>query len=333
MQRRISVFGVIAGAIIIIAFGLLLLGVTQTQNVPQAEKDQQAVNAEQSRNSFVYTAMAIGAVLLLVSLIRKSQFRAFFFIAGGGAALFMAMWILSLYADRDLPGISIPLRIENLFDFSSWARLFGMSLSIETATASLLMAYIPSILLIAMIAGAIHAAAKSSSHVVPHAFAGVTALTALLVIAVSIAYTAFINPDVWKDLPTVDTLPVLQQIFTIYAGIFALVLLIVLIITSLTLLQKRSGGAPAKISFWLLAVWACSLPVFLGAMIFRIVNAEDLLKASYFADGKWQALYFVLIDCALLLLPLVFIANGVSLLLQRFAQPAVSQTAPEMPQR
>lgn len=322
MQERISIFGIIAGAIIIIAFGLLLLGVTQTQNVPQADKSDQTIKAEQSRNSFVYTAMAIGAILLLVSLIRKTQFRAIFFIAGGGAALLMAALILSLYAVRDLPGIPIPFRIENLIDFSVWSKLFGMGLSLETATASLFLHYIPAVLLIALIAGAIHAAAKSSSHVVPRAFAGVTALTVLLVIAVAIGYTAFTTPDLWTGLPTIDTLPVLQQVFTVYAGVFALVLLIVLIITSLTLLQKRSGGAPAKISFWLLAVWACSLPVFLGAMIFRIVNTEDLLKASYFADGKWQALYFVLIDCALLLLPLVFIANGVSLLLQRYAQPA-----------
>jgi hypothetical protein len=325
MQGKISVFGVITGVLVVVACVLLLQGVAKATSLPQdLQGADKFASALQSLESYVHTLMAVGAVILLSSLISKPGLRACLFITTGIAAIWMARDILPLYLIRDLYKVSVPTSLHDLTDLTGWAVLLRMPQRLESFLGTNLAVTISGDFVgAALFLGAIYACARPKTSHAARMTAGITALIGFIMLIVVTLIGVIKTPNLMANFNAPSEFPVRDGVFAAYSLAFCLAGLGAVIFPIHAIFFPDRARRHAAISFRVLVVMGVSLPVVLFGMIFWTGQITEL--AGYPIHDYWAAACaFTAIAFALLLLPFILLANGVSILLQRFTPPAAA---------
>lgn len=328
MRGRISAFGVIAGVLILFACIALLQGATRPTQLPAQMVNGETTPFGQSPNSYVYTLMAAGAIIVLASFIGKPALRAVLFIAAGLTVIILADNVLHLYRLRDIKEpVFLPYSLKFLGHFEGWAKTFGMPRTLDAFFASMFAGvFCGSLAATVLFLGAIHACARAKANHAARIVGGVTALITFITMAVSTLYLIIVHPAVLQNTGGVSISPLRDQIFSTYALVFCLAGLAVVIFPIYPIFFPNRAKRTAQTAFWLLVAMGISLPAVLIGMIFWTSRVAD----TYIA-GNWAAISILTaIEFTLLLLPLVLMANGVSLILRHFAGESTSQAAPPL---
>jgi hypothetical protein len=328
MQGRISVFGVIAGVLILMAYVVLLSGLIAPQGMTGTYGG--ILPPGKSPDSFAYTGMALGAVVLLISLMNEGRFRAVMFLALGYANMLVATNVLVLYSAQFGFSVRWPVSLAALTNFLSWSSVLNMKYPSGVVVGSLLSCLnFAGLFTLAMLLGAIHACVKATSETLPRILGALAAMTILIGMVISTGYACAINPEMWSEYASLGPVPVYGTVFGSFALLFGFASILVLILSIIPLFAPIKSRRYAGLSFRILTAMAVSLPAALFGVICWAGTSPGTAQTP--SMSQWASLgFFTLIDCALAILPLVLMANGVSLILRRFAGNSASRTAPPL---
>jgi len=329
MQRRISVFGVIAGFLVVAACAALLLGATKTAHSPLPADIK--LPSEESLSSYVYTLMAVGGVILLSSFLARPGLRAVLFMASAIAAILFADRILSLYEVKDLAEVGIPVSLQGLANFDGWTTVLNMPHTLEAFFGSMFASALSGggVAALAIFFGAIHCCARAKCCDAARIGAGVTALIIFLMLVISTLYLILTHPNWLQNFQGFGATPARDQFFAVYALVFCCAGLGALIFPIYPVFLRAGAKRAAQVSFFVLVVLGISLPLVVIATI--IWTSQIPAMAETAVSRYWQAASaFTAIEFALLLLPLVLLANGVSLILRHFAPEEGQGLRPEV---
>lgn len=327
MKSKISVFGLVAGCIMLAAYAALLAGVTESHLMQAPGGIDRGITDRWSPESFVLPGMALAAAVALISLISKTKFRSVGYIFLGYASLVLAGSALQLYSYKHFPsGIYIPVGITGYGWFGGIARMLALETPLEAIFGSIVSLLVGGVVTAALLAGALHACRYAANSTLPRILAGL--MSFVIVAAMTGHFISVLQTtNLGEDYKMLYDLGPREQALGTYAGLMMLATLAVIVLSLLVLFAP--GGAKKFSRAALVLLWgmAISLPVFIMGMLAWAGETADPAKYAGLADNWVRLEWFMAINGLLSILPVILLALGVSEALRAFGG-AEMQLAP-----
>ena len=311
-MKKISIFGIVVGVVLLLAYLALLLGFTATESPVQGISRE--ITEKLSLDSLAIAGMALSAVVVLVSLLRKPRVRAVGFVALACANITVGTAVLGIYITKNMESY-FPYGACGLGSFTGISMIMlGIKMSWEVLLASVVSPLALGVVVAGLLAGTLHACTKAKDDAFLKTLAGLLGLIILIFIICG-TFMSLQFAQLGDGCKMSRDLPQREQALGIYAGLFVLATLVVLVLSMLMPFLRTSAQRCSKIALALLWGMAISLPlVWLG-----LITWSGLSEHAYHAEN-WLVLgKFTLINGILSILPIILLVSGVSLALREFS--------------
>ena len=316
-MKKISIFGIVVGVVLLPAYLALLLGFTATES--PVEGISKEVMEKLSPDSLAVAGMALSAAVALVSLLGRLRARAVGFVALACANITVGTAVLGIYVTKNMESY-FPYGAGGLGSFTGISGMLGMKMSWEVSLASVASPLALGVVVAGLLAGALHACTRAKDNAFLKTLAGLLGLI-ILVFVICGTFMSLQSAQFGEGYKMSRDLPQREQALGIYAGLFVLATLVALALSMLMPFLRAGAQRCSKIAVALLWGMAVSLPlVWLG-----IITWSGLSTQTDFADDWLRLDKFMLVNCVLSILPVILLASGVSLVLREFIQ--AKQTA------
>ena len=314
-MKKISIFGIVVGVVMLLAYQVMLLGFTATE--PSVQGMSKEVMEKLSPDNLAVAGMALSAVVVLVSLLGKPRARAVGFVALACANIAVGRTVLHLYNIRDVASY-FPRGAYDLRSFDGISALLQMKMSWEVSLASRVSLLALGVIVAGLLAGTLHAYTRAKDNAFLKTLAGLLGLIILIFIICG-TFMSLQFAQLGDGCKISRDLPPREQALGIYAGLFVLATLVVLVLSMLMPFLRAGAQRCSKIALALLWGMAVSLPlVWLGMVAWSGLSAGSE-EHAYHAEN-WLVLgRFTLINGILSILPLILFVSGVSLALREFS--------------
>ena len=328
-MRKISIFGIVVGVVLLLAYLALLLDLTAPESQPE-HVDRKMIE-KLSPGNYAVTGMALSATVILVSFLGKLRARAVGFVVLAWASILVACAALSVYTIRDVT-THFPYGPSGLAYFPGLSALLEMKTSWEVYFTSMVSPLAGGLVTVVVLAGVLHAGVKGENGTLLRILAGILGLIILTSIVCS-ALFVLQTTEFGERYEMSRNLPAREQAVAIYASLFALASLAVAILSILMLFLPARAQRCSRTALVLLWGMAVSLPLVWLGMVTWSGLAAGSEEHAYHA-GNWLVLgRFMLINGILSILPLILFVSGVSLALREFSVSQRGGQTPRSPER